>query len=62
MMDDSIVLKFGMCNDCGTYGVARYWKDGSFRILVDGCAKHGKTNPYKPHQEIQAALAAERRK
>jgi hypothetical protein len=56
----SIVLKFGFCEEptCGTYGVARYWADGSFRVLQPACC-HKAHRVVKPLAEIRAAIAKE---
>jgi hypothetical protein len=57
----SIVLKFGFCEEptCGTYGVARYWADGSFRVLQPACW-HKAHSVMKSLGEIRAALERQR--
>ena len=32
-----IVLKHGSCDECGTYGVSRFFEDGSFEEIIKPC-------------------------
>ncbi len=58
----SVVLKYGFCErpTCGTYGVARYWADGSYRILTPACCHEGQ-RVVKPLAEIRAAIEKQQR-
>ena len=54
----SIVLKYGFCEEptCGTYGVARYWWDGSFQRILPAC-HHRDHTVCKTTTEIRKAIA-----
>jgi len=58
----SVVLKYGFCEEptCGVYGVARYWWDGSFKVLTPACC-HKAHTVVKPLSEIRAAIAKQRK-
>ena len=55
----STVMKYGFCNECGTYGVGRFYGDGSFRGIIDPCC-HKRTK-LPTLTEIRRALEKGRR-
>lgn len=35
------IIKYGFCNECGTFGVAKIWTySGDYSIIIPACPNH----------------------